>query len=212
MNTQIFKKHRIANEIAYFDKWEDITELPQSKITHKAEDEKIKLNGLLIYGYELKFADGTNENGERYDKDAFSKFIQRYYVDKGLNLPVDVEHDWRPEWKVGRVIYFEVNTTGVYCVAYIPREHPQYGYIKLLLKEGIIQGFSKCGWCVDGEWVKDAQEPYGGYWLIKEIELTAMSIVTTPANGVPFEKATETKDALTFVDNTTEPKKKSLFK
>lgn len=209
---KIFQKHAITNEIAYFDKWEDIKELPQSKITHKAEDDKTMLNGLLIYGYELKFADGTNANGERYTKECFSKFIENYYVAKKLNLPVDVEHDWRPEWKVGRVIYFEVNTTGVYVVAYVPKAHPQYEYIKLLLQEGILQGFSKCGWCVDGEWVWTDNKRDEGYWQINEIELVAMSLVTTPANGVPFEKVNETKNALTFVDNTAQGKKKSLFK
>ena len=186
-------------------KWEEIQDQPASTITHNETDTE-KLSGLIIYGYETKFNE-TNENGERYDKGAISKFIQNYFVANKLNMPLDVEHDPRPEWLVGRVIYAEVTNTGFYFVAYVPKVHPQYSYVKMLVENGLLQGFSKWGWSTEYEWIKDESEPYGGYYMIKEVQITRMSLVSTPANAVTFERVKETKNALRFVDNTTEESK-----
>lgn len=177
--------------------WEELKKIPLSTITKNDDDVEL-LDGLILKGYETKHGNGTNTNGERYALDAQDRFIEEYFIGKKLNMPVDVEHDPRPEWLVGRVVYIESNSTGFYYVAYIPRKHPQYNYVKTLLQEGILQGFSKCGWATDWEyhWKEDGSFDYEE---VKEIQIVRMSIVSTPANGVTFERMQETKDSMTFV-------------
>lgn len=176
--------------------WKEINKLPMSKITGNDQDAEI-LDGLIVKGYEMKFAEGTNTNGERYEKDAIDKFIQEYFVDKQLNMPVDIEHDGRPEWLAGRVVYIEANSVGFYYVAYIPKTYMHYEHVKNLLANKVLQGFSKCGWATDWSWEKDATTGEE-YELVKEIMIVRMSIVSTPANGVSFEKVQEIQNATRF--------------
>lgn len=199
------KQVREIRDAVELGKWEEFDKQPMSTITHNETDTEL-LSGLVIYGYETKFGK-TNENGEQYEKDAISKFIQSYFVDNKLNMPLDVEHYSNPEWLVGRVIYAEVTNTGFYFVGYVPKAHPKYEYVKMLIEQGLLQGFSKCGWSTDIEWVPNDKELYGGHWLIKEVQIVRMSLVSTPANAVTFERVKETKNALRFVDNTTDEKK-----
>lgn len=176
-------------------KWEEVTNLEVSAITKNDEDTE-RLNGLLVYGYEMKFGK-TNENGERYSKEAFDDFLNNYFIKNKLNLPVDVQHSQAVEDCVGRIIYAEVNTTGLYFVAYIPRKVQKYDCVRVLLEEGILQGFSKYGYATDYEYKYDK---YGNidFLQINKFDLLSISLVTTPANAVKFEKVAETKNALTF--------------
>lgn len=184
-------------------KWEDVTDLELSTVTHNTNDTE-KLNGLLVYGYETKFGK-TNQNAERYDKGAIDKFIKEYFIDNKLNMPVDIQHrDGDPDWIVGRIVYAESNDVGFYFVAYIPRTEPKYEVVKSKIENGILQGFSKYGWSVDYEWIRDDKEEYGGYWQVHEMQIVSMSIVTTPANAVRFERVKETKNEMRFVSNYTE--------
>lgn len=176
--------------------WEEVQGIEASTITKNTDDVE-KLDGIIVKGYETKFAGGTNENGERYSKDAIDDFIQRYFVDNKLNMPVDIEHDGRPEWLAGRVIYVESNATGFYFVAYIPRTFMNYETVKNLLAEKILQGFSKLGWATDYEW-KYKQNGDFDYELIKKVDIVRMSLVSTPANAVAFEKVQEIKNATRF--------------
>lgn len=176
--------------------WKEVNGIPASDITKNAEDTE-KLDGLLVYGYETKFADGTNTNCERYEKDCIDNFIKSYFVEKKLNMPVDIEHDGRPEWLAGRIIYIESNTVGFYYVAYIPRTYMHFEHVKSLLANKVLQGFSKCGWATDYEPHFNEDGSFD-YELIKEIEIVRMSIVSTPANGVPFEAVKEIKNATRF--------------
>jgi hypothetical protein len=186
-------------------KWEEIIDQPASTITHNETDTE-NLSGLIIYGYETKFGK-PNFNGEVYDKGAISKFIQEYFVENKLNMPLTVQHSSDPLWLVGRVIYAEVTNTGFYFVGYVPKSHPQYELVKTYIEQGLLQGFSKEGWSTDIEWIDNKEEQYGGHWLIKEVQITTMSLVSTPANAVPFERVKETKNAIRFVDNSTEDTK-----
>lgn len=191
-------KYRLIKDATLIGDWEEITDLPLSSITKNDEDVEV-LNGLIIKGYETKFAEGTNTNGERYTKTAIDDFIQSYFVEKGLNMPLDIEHDSRPEWLAGRIVYIESNSVGFYYVAYIPQTYMHYAHVKSLLKNKILQGFSKMGWSSDYEWVKDAKdEKFGGYMLIKQIDIVRMSLVSTPANGVAFEDVQEIVNATRF--------------
>lgn len=190
----------IRNAVKIGD-WEEVKSIPVSTITKRDTDTAL-LNGLIIKGYEMEW-DKTNGNYERYEKTAFDKFIQEYFVDRGFNLPVDIQHyDWI-EALAGRVIYAEINTRGFYYVVYIPRTYVHYEIVLNLLREGILQGFSKMGYATDWKWVWDEETGDFDYELIKEFKLLSVSLVTTPANGIPFERLQETKQNALVFKNTT---------
>ena len=193
------EKHIIWDSVLIGD-WQDVQGLPLSTITKRADDTET-LDGLVVKGYEMKWGT-TNENRERYEQGCFDDFISRYYVANGLNVPVDVQHDGRPEWIVGRVLYIETNTVGFYVVAYIPRTERNFDAVKSKLQNGILQGFSKCGLVEDSEY-RYKQDGSFDYELIKKISLLAVSLVATPANGVPFDVVAETrKNRLEYVNKT----------
>lgn len=193
------EKHIIRDTVLIGD-WQDVQGLPLSTITKRADDTET-LDGLVVKGYEMKWGT-TNENGERYEQGCFDDFISRYYVANGLNVPVDVQHDERPEWLVGRVLYIETNTVGFYVVAYIPRTEQMFDAVKSKLQNGLLQGFSKCGLVEDSEY-RYKKDGSFDYELIKKISLLAVSLVSTPANGVPFEDVAETrKNRLEYVNKT----------
>lgn len=179
-------------------------------ITKKPEDKNKILNGLLIYGYETKFADGTNTNGERYTKDALDKFIEDYFVKRGLNMPLSVCHGWTRTEIIGRVLVLEVNSVGFYFVCYVPRGVEGYEDIKLKISEGILQGLSKEGWSTRGKafFKKDGEFDY---YLVEEMEMLRVSLVDLPANGNPIEKAKEIKNSLQFVKREEKPETQDAF-
>lgn len=157
-----------------------------------------KLDGLIIKGYETKFGT-TNTNGERYDKDCLDDFIQRYYVKNKLNIPVTIQHRDDLAHIAGRVLLVEVNTVGFYFVCYVPRSYRYYTDVVSMIREGVLQGLSKEGWA---SW-EDMEPTYRkngdfDFITIKKFDLTAMSIVTTPANAIPFEKVQQIKNAVQF--------------
>ena len=151
MAKQLFKPKRIeVNDAALIGDWEEVTAVPLAKYTRRDTDTAM-LDGIIIKGYETKF-NVTNENGERYAPNCLDKFVQRYFVDNELNMIVDVQHSDSVDDQIGRVIYLEVNTVGFYFVAYIPRTVARYEQIKNMLKERILQGFSKYGWATEWEY------------------------------------------------------------
>lgn len=181
--------------------WEEVKSIPVSTITKRDEDTAL-LDGLIIKGYEMEW-DKTNENYERYEKTAFDKFIQEYFVERGFNLPADIQHyDWI-EALAGRVIYAEINSRGFYYVVYIPRTYVHYEIVLNLLREGILQGFSKMGYATDWDFVYDLKTGEFLYEIVREFKLLSVSLVTTPANGIPFEQLQETKQNALVFKNTT---------
>ena len=145
----------------------------------------------------------TNENRERYDDTAFADFIQSYFVDKGLNMPVDINHEGEYNWTAycGRVLYIETNTVGFYFVIYVPRTYPEYDRLIWALQNGIIQGFSKYGY-IDWDNYDYVYNEDGtfAYEQIHKIRVVSVSLVATPANGIPFEQMRVTTNALIFED------------
>lgn len=184
--------------------WEEVKDIEASTLKQELGAER--LDGLILRGYEMKWNE-TNENFERYDKEAFGKFINEYYVGKGFNLPIDINHNGGQDWHAycGRVLYIETNSVGFYLVAYVPRTFEGYDALKWRLQQGIIQGFSKEGYATEWEdkWKEDGSFDYE---LIKALKLISVSLVSTPANGVPFEKVQEVKNSLVFVDKIQENK------
>ena len=203
------EEKRIVRDSVLIGEWKDVQDLPLSSITKRADDVE-KLEGLVIKGYEMKWG-ATNENGERYAQGAFDDFINNYYIKNGLNVVVDVQHDTRPEWLCGRLLYVETNTVGFYLVAYIPRTEQAFEAVKSKLQNGLLQGFSKYGFVDDGHYVfKDNGKV--DYFQIDKLRLFAASLVATPANGIPFEGVGEVKNRLEYVNKTHEVEEGAMNK
>lgn len=176
--------------------WSEVEKLATENVqTDTATD---KLDGLIIKGYETKFGH-TNENMERYEKDCMDDFLQRYYIKNKLNVPVTIQHRDDIHHLAGRVLLVEVNSVGFYFVVYVPRTYRYYTDVLNDIREGVLQGLSKEGWC-RWEDMKPTYDKDGNieYWTMTKFDLTAMSIVATPANGVKFEKVQQIKNALQF--------------
>lgn len=182
------KQKKLIKDTTLIGDWQEVTEYELSKITKKDTDTQ-RLNGIIIKGYETKFS-RVNENGERYEPGCLDAFIQSYFIDNGLNMVVDVQHGYGIDDQVGRVVYLETNTVGFYFVAYIPKTISRYEQIRNLLAEGILQGFSKCGWATDWdiEYERDGEEVF----VVKEMSILSVSLVTSPANAIAFESVGET--------------------
>lgn len=168
------------------------------KLQTENEPAADKLDGLIIKGYETKFGK-TNENGERYDKSCLDEFIQEYYIKNKLNIPVTIQHYNDIRHLCGRVLLVEVNSVGFYFVVYVPRTYRYYADVLNNVREGILQGLSKEGYVSWEDFIphRDKNDDIE-YWEIRKFRLTAMSIVATPANGVPFEKVQQIKNTVQF--------------
>ena len=201
----------IIRENVLLGDWEEVKGVEAQTIKPELAPEK--LDGLIIKGYEMKFGK-TNENGEQYDVTAFDEFIKRYFVDGKMNMPVDVNHQGFQDWRsyCGRVLYIEVNSVGFYFAAYVPRTYPEYDRLLWALKNGIIQGFSKEGFVGydDYDLVWNADGTFD-HEQIHKMSVVSVSLVCTPANGLPFEQMKETRNALYFENKTQGDKKKPTF-
>lgn len=175
--------------------WADVKDIPAENLKKWTNDPD-KLRGLIFKGYEMKWG-STNTNGERYDETAFDKFIEDYFVGKGFNMPVTIEHSYDPQWIAGRVLYIERNSVGFYFVVYIPETYQHYAQVKWMVEEGLIQGLSKEGFYVDCDWEVDDST---GEWFVQihELMMSRVSLVCTPANGIKLESAKETKNSVKF--------------
>ena len=203
-NTQAYRAKNgkraahVLHDTVLLGDWEEVQGVQAQTIKPELKNEL--LDGLIIKGYEMKFGK-TNENGEQYDPTAFDEFIQRYFVDGGLNMPVDINHEGWHNWKsvCGRVLYIEVNSVGFYFAVYVPRNFEDYDELKWRLKAGIVQGFSKEGFVgyddYDVIWNADGTFDHE---QIHKMSVISVSLVCTPANGLPFEQMRETRNALAF--------------
>lgn len=195
------KAAHLIRETVLLGDWEEVQGVEAQ--TLKPELAPEKLDGLILKGYEMKWGN-TNENGEQYDQTAFDDFIKRYFVDGKMNMPVDVNHEGWQNWHAycGRVLYIEVNSVGFYFAVYVPRTYPEYDRVLWALKSGIIQGFSKEGFVDwnDYDVIRNADGSFD-HEQIHKMSVISVSLVCTPANGLPFEQMKETKNALVFVNS-----------
>ena len=201
----------IIRENVLLGDWEEVQGVEAQTIKPELAPEQ--LDGLIMKGYEMKFGK-TNENGEQYDVTAFDEFIKRYFVDGKMNMPTDINHQGWQDWRsyCGRVLYIEVNSVGFYFAAYVPRTYPEYDRLLWALKNGIIQGFSKEGFVGydDYDLVWNADGTFD-HEQIHKMSVVSVSLVCTPANGLPFEQMKETRNALYFENKTQGDKKKPTF-
>ena len=189
--------------------FKEVDNMELSKITRNEGDKEI-LTGMIISGYEMKFGK-INENREMFEPTCIDEYMQDYFVKNKLNVPVTILHRDDIMHLVGRVLVVETNTNGFYFVVYIPRGVAGYDDIKLKVKEGILQGFSKEGWSEEYE-VKYTKDGAFDYILIKKLIFASLSIVATPANSLRFDKVGETMNIINstkFVSKNTPDEKPS---
>ena len=183
--------------------FKEVDNLQLSTITRNEGDKEI-LTGLIISGYEMKFGK-VNENREMFEPTCIDDYMQEYFVKNKLNVPVTILHERDLVHTVGRVLVVETSKSGFYFVVYIPKGVAGYDDIKLKLKEGILQGFSKEGWADEFE-VKYTKDGNFDYILIKKLIFAVLSIVATPANRMRFDKLGETANIINstkFINNNT---------
>jgi len=169
--------------------FKEVENIELSTITRN-EGDKERLTGLIISGYEMKFGK-INENREIFEPTCIDEYMQDYFIKNKLNVPVTVLHRDDLTHLVGRVLVVETSNTGFYFVVYIPKGIGNYDDVKLKLKEGILQGFSKEGWASDFEYKYTSTGAFD-YILIKKLIFANLSIVSTPANGLRIDKIGET--------------------
>ena len=189
------KKLKVTDSVM-LSSWEEVDKVQMSTIT-KRDTDTATLDGIIVKGYEMKY-NTTNENGERYAVGCVDKFINDNFVANDLNVPIDVMHGYRFEDLVGRVLLIESNSVGFYIVGYIPRTAPRFTDIRNALKEGLLQGFSKYGYTTDYDYIYKKDGSFD-YILIKEMAICSVSLVSTPANRIGFEKVAEVQNSTAFV-------------
>ncbi len=177
--------------------YDEVENVPLSTIVKDDKSDAV-LNGMIIRGYETKFSNTANENGEVYERDCLNDYIENYFVKNKLNIPVDIQHNKDIYHLAGRVLIVEVNSVGFYFVVYVPKTFINYDSLRGLLKEGIIQGFSKYGWATDYEFIYQPNGDYS-YMKVNQMSIVNVSLVSTPANALPFEKVQEVKDATKLI-------------
>lgn len=176
--------------------FKEVDKLELSTIT-KNEGDKELLSGLILSGYEMKFGK-MNENREIFDPTCLDEYMQDYFVKNKLNVPVTILHHDDLIHLAGRVLVVETTGTGFYFVVYIPKTYMYYDALLNNIKECILQGFSKEGWADDYD-VKYDKDGNFDHILIKKLIFAALSIVSTPANRLKFDKIKET----TVIKNST---------
>ena len=202
------KDYPRISDITLIGDWEEVSNIPAETIRPELGAEK--LDGIIIKGYEMKW-NVTNENGERYSEEAFDEFINEYFIAKKLNMPVDINHEGYYNFHAicGRVLYIERNTQGFYFAIYVPRKYEEYDALLWRLQSGIIQGFSKEGYATEMHPVWNEDKTDVEYWRIDKMKLLSVSLVSTPANGVPFEKMQEIKNSLIYITKEVDNKDKA---
>lgn len=182
------KRRAINNTFSHLGGWRIVDGVRLCDIA--GGDDTQELHGIIVEGLEMPW-NVVNENGEEYRRGCMDEFMERYFVKHELNVPIDVQHDSRPEWLVGRVIIAEDTDAGFKLTGFIPATIRNYSAVEALLTNGILQGWSKCGWASEYEFAED------GHMVVKAFDLLSMSLVTTPANALKFNDF-EIKDATIY--------------
>lgn len=146
----------------------------QYKFTNTVEDPETK--DYKVSGYAMHF-DEPNYNGEIYNKTAFNKFINDYYIKNKKNMPLTIMHETGLNSLIGRIDTFEIFDDGVFINATISKSAPRFRNIVGLIEDGVLTGFSTEGFAFD------YKELENGLTYINEAALTRISVVDQPADA-----------------------------
>lgn len=132
--------------------------------------------GIRLRGRLTTF-DMVNVNDMAFKLDSYDKFVDGYYQANGLNVPVCLQHDDTDVRNLcGIVEEMKKTEEGVDIVVNVPKGVYYYNLIKLLIDNGVLQGFSNCGA------VMDADTNEEGSLVIKDFALLHVALVTIPAD------------------------------
>lgn len=146
----------------------------QYKFTNTVEDPETK--DYKVSGYAMHF-DEPNYNGEIYNKTAFNKFINDYYIKNKKNMPLTIMHETGLNSLIGRIDTFEILDDGVFINATISKSAPRFRNIVGLIEDSVLTGFSTEGFAFD------YKELENGLTYINEAALTRISVVDQPADA-----------------------------
>lgn len=146
----------------------------QYKFTNTVEDPETK--DYKVSGYAMHF-DEPNYNGEIYNKTAFNKFINDYYIKNKKNMPLTIMHETGLNSLIGRIDTFEILDDGVFINATISKSAPRFRNIVGLIEDCVLTGFSTEGFAFD------YKELENGLTYINEAALTRISVVDQPADA-----------------------------
>lgn len=167
---------------ASFLPFEDGRELYKIITNDKGEEIGFEVKGLVTTFGE------TNFNGQKWDKKAYDKVISEYFESNELNIPIDLMHKRDIQHLAGVAKKFVKKSEGIELTAFIPKGVYFYNLIKVLLDNGVLQGFSNYGYISDWEWDRTNDE-----MIVKEFFLCSVSLVDIPSDvgGKFIENSTQ---------------------
>lgn len=130
-----------------------------------------------------------NENGMTFEKTSYDRAITDYFEANELNIPIDLMHNRNDvRHLAGVASKFVKKSNGIELTAFIPKGVYYYNLIKVLLDNGVLQGFSNLGALRDYEYNPDTEEV-----TVKDFFLISASLVDVPADvgGKFIENATQ---------------------
>lgn len=144
--------------------------------------------GIEVKGMLTTF-DVVNENRLNFDRKSYDDVVSNYFEANNLNIPLDLMHV-RDDVRhlAGIVRKFTKKNGGVEITGFIPKGVYYYNLIKVMLDNGMLQGFSNLGWINDGEYIRETDS-----YTVKSFRLISASMVDIPADvgGKFISNATE---------------------
>lgn len=132
--------------------------------------------GIEVKGYLTKFGE-TNFNGFNFDKKSYDQCINEYFEKNDLNIPIDLMHSRDALHLAGICNKFQKKNDGVEITAFIPKGIYFYNLIKILIDNGILQGFSNYGFISDYDFDRASDS-----LIVKSFQLISISLVDVPAD------------------------------
>lgn len=132
--------------------------------------------GIEVRGYVTDFT-SVNANGQKFEKNSYDEWVNGYFEKNDLNIPIDLMHVRDMQHLAGICKKFVKKSDGVEITAFIPKGVYFYNLIKLLIDNGVLQGFSNMGYMTD--WDYDRQTDC---YIVKGFALISISLVDVPAD------------------------------
>lgn len=132
--------------------------------------------GIEVKGYLTKFGE-ANFNGQNFDRKSYDTCISEYFEKNQLNIPVDLMHIRDAFHLAGVCKKFQKKSDGIEITAFIAKGVYFYNLIKILIENGVLQGFSNLGFITDYDWNRQTDE-----LIVKAFQLISISLVDVPAD------------------------------
>lgn len=119
----------------------------------------------------------ANQNGQKFERNSYDRFVKEYFEANELNIPIDLMHIRDAFHLAGVAKKFTKKDGGVQVVAFIPKGVYFYNMIKILLENGVLQGFSNYGYINDYDYDRANNEI-----IVKDFQLISISLVDVPSD------------------------------